>query len=78
MTHYRTYWRELAGWQLHYSPGDNFPEGKIADFTIWSKPLTNDEIIALDKGLRPHQVAPQKLVKWLPLDAMDGTMEKRR
>ncbi len=68
-----SYWLrdEHGDWKLHYEEGDKFPEGKVvADFAIWDKALTQEQIECLARGARPHQVAPESLQEWHPLDSL--------
>jgi hypothetical protein len=49
------------------SAGRNFG-GQLADFAIWSEILTAEEFYLLHNGVRPHNIRPDKLLLYYPLD----------
>jgi hypothetical protein len=68
-----TYWySESDGpWALVYRRSHQFPKrGNVADWCVWNKPLTAEELLMLKNGVRPNKVNKKKLKTWLPLDAM--------
>ena len=45
----------------------SFFDGDIADCAIWSVQLTDDEVVAYDKGVSPAQIRPDSLIFYAPL-----------
>jgi len=71
----RSYWYQADGnWKFACDDSDQFPDGqgRIADFAVWKKPLTPQQIDALRQGNRPNQVSLDNLRQWHPLDALMG------
>ena len=67
----RTFWyrNHNQPWQFNYDPGTWFPNNYqyVADFAVWSKPLSKKELAALKQGKRPNVVSPKKLKQWSPM-----------
>lgn len=58
--------RTLIGARINSTAGA-FAAGLIAEAAIWNVALTDADMIALAKGVRPSQVRPQNLVLYAPL-----------
>jgi hypothetical protein len=54
--------------QIGYDNSNAHWNGRIADIAIWNVVLTANEISALAKGARPHQIRKPNLIYWAPLD----------
>lgn len=42
-------------------------DGRIAETAVWNISLTDDEVLALGRGIRPSLIRPQNLVFYAPL-----------
>ena len=50
----------------------NLMQGRIAEAAIWSAALTDDEILALARGVNPRQMRPDTLWGYWPLWGIDS------
>ena len=62
---------------MGYDPGSagRNVTGNLADTVVWSVAMTQLEVTALAKGIRPSQLRTKNLVGWWPLDGLQSPEE---